>query len=152
MQKKAIFNKVTRLKSQTPCQGQGVVHSHCNIFMFPRLLLSKRQWCMMGMQSAGPLRTLALHRGAFFDVCCSKQEQISPFHHLLRDEAQHKSVNEHIRRKPRKENVTVVNGIVSCVVCTRDARSAGLRPSFTCADGTPSHWRDLIWNWQGFHL
>lgn len=99
------------------------------IYMFPRLLLSKRQWCMMGMQSAGPLRTLALRSRAFFDVCCSKHGPISPIHHLLRDEAQHKSANEHIRRKPRKENVTVVNGIVSCAVCTQDAPSAGLRPS-----------------------
>lgn len=132
---KAIFTMVTRSKSQTPCQDQGVVHSHCNIFMFPRLLLSKRQWCMMGMQSAGPLRTLALHREAFFDVCCSKHEQFSPFHHLLRDEDQHKSVNEHIRRKPRKENVTVVNEIVSCAVFTQDALSAELRPSLHVQTG-----------------
>lgn len=98
-------------------------------YMFPRLLLSKRQWYMIGMQSTGPLRTLALHSWASFDVCCSKYRQISPIHHLLRDEAQHKSANEHIRRKPWKENVTVVNGIASCFVCTYDAPSVGLRPS-----------------------
>lgn len=84
---------------------------------------------MMGMQSAGPLRTLALHSGAFFDVCCSKYGQISPIHHLLRDEAQDRSANEHIRSKPRKENVTVVSGIVSWVVCALDAPSAELRTS-----------------------
>lgn len=118
---KAIFTMVTRSKSQTPRRG--------HIFIFPRLLLSKRQWCMMDMQSTGPLRTLALHSGAFFDVCCSKHGQISPIHHLLRDEAQHKSANEQIRKKPLKESGTVVNGIVSCVVCTQDASSAGLHPS-----------------------
>lgn len=109
--------------------GHGVVHSHRKIFMSPRLLLSKRQWCMMGMQSTGPLRTLALHSETFFDVYCSKHGQISPIHHLLRDEAQHKRANEHIRRKPQKENVTVVNGIVSCVVCTQDSPPAGLHSS-----------------------
>lgn len=73
------------------------------IYIFPRLPLSKRQWCMMGMQSASPLRTLPLHSGPSFDVCCSKHRQISPIRHLLRDGARHKSANEHIRREPQKE-------------------------------------------------
>lgn len=78
---------------------------------------------MMGKQSAGSLRTFPLRSKAFFDVCCSKHRQFSPYHSLLGDEAQHKNTNEHIRRKPWKENATVVNGIVSCVVCAKDAPS-----------------------------
>lgn len=127
---KAIFNHGNVVEKSNALLGpESCPQPPQYIYIFLRLLLSKRQWCMMGMQSAGPFRTLTLHSGAFFDVCCSKHGQISPIHHLLRDEAQHKSANEHIRRKPQKENVTVVNGIVSCVVCTQDAPSAGLRPS-----------------------
>lgn len=100
---KVIFTIVTVWKSKTPNLGLGSCPQPPQyIYIFHRLLLSKRQWCMMGIQSADPLRTFPLHSGAYFDVCCSKHGQISPIHHLLRDEAQHKSTNEHIRRKPRQ--------------------------------------------------
>ena len=47
------------------------------------MVLSKRQWCMMGRQSAGSLRTLPLRSKGLFDVCCSKHRQFSPDHSLL---------------------------------------------------------------------
>lgn len=84
---------------------------------------SKRQRCIMGTQSAGSLRTFLLRGAAFFDACFGKHRQLSPDRGLLGDEAQHKNTNEHIRRKPQKENATVVNGIVSCVVGGDDAPS-----------------------------
>lgn len=83
------------------CQSHCAVHTHCTLlYTVLNMVLSKRQQCMMGRQSAGPLKTFPLRCKALFDVCCSKHSWFSPNHSLLRDETQHKNTNERIRRKP----------------------------------------------------